>query len=116
LNANKGNWFGMQTLLLFAGSGALIILFFGIETRAPAPLVPLRLFRESSVALANMASALFCAAMAGWSFIITLYLELVVGYTPLQVAFALLPADLLMAAFSLGLSFMLVARVGISSY
>jgi EmrB/QacA subfamily drug resistance transporter len=113
LNGNKGNWIGTQTLVPLAGSAALMILFFGIEARVPAPLVPLGIFRGRNVAFGNMAGALFCAAMSAWSFIITLYLQLVLGYSPLQVAFAFLPANVLVAASSLSLSVTLVARVGI---
>jgi hypothetical protein len=75
--------------------------------------VPLRLFRGRNVALANMVGVLFCAAMSAWSFIATLYLELILGYTPLQVAFSFLPANALVAALSLGLAVTMVARLGI---
>jgi MFS family permease len=51
--------------------------------------------------------------MFAWFFISALYLQLVLGYTPLQVGLAFLPANLIMAVFSLGLSAKIVMRFGI---
>ena len=51
--------------------------------------------------------------MFAWFFLSALYLQLVLGYSPLQVGLAFLPANLIMAAFSLGLSAKLVMRFGI---
>src|SRR5438128_1031962 len=51
--------------------------------------------------------------MFSWFFISALYLQLVLGYSPLQVGLAFLPANLIMGAFSLGLSVQLVMRFGL---
>ena len=51
--------------------------------------------------------------MFAWFFLSALYLQLVLGYSPLEVGFAFLPANLIMAAFSIGLSAKLVMRFGI---
>jgi MFS family permease len=51
--------------------------------------------------------------MFAWFFLSALYLQLVLGYTPLQVGLAFLPANLIMGAFSIGLSAKLVMRFGI---
>ena len=51
--------------------------------------------------------------MFAWFFLSALYLQLVLGYSPLQVGLAFLPANLIMGAFSLGLSAKLVMRFGI---
>jgi MFS family permease len=50
--------------------------------------------------------------MFAWFFLSALYLQLVLGYTPLQVGLSFLPANLIMGAFSLGLSAKLVMRFG----
>ena len=50
--------------------------------------------------------------MFAWFFLSALYLQLVLGYTPLQVGLAFLPANVVMGAFSLGLSAKLVGRYG----
>src|ERR1700687_5094202 len=51
--------------------------------------------------------------MFAWFFISALYMQLVLGYSPLQVGLAFLPANVIMAAFSLALSAKLVIRFGI---
>jgi len=51
--------------------------------------------------------------MFAWFFLSALYLQLVLGYSPLQVGLAFLPANLIMALLSLGLSAKLVMRFGI---
>jgi MFS family permease len=56
--------------------------------------------------------ALWAAGMFAWFFISALYLQQVLDYTPMQIGLAFLPANLIMAAFSLGLSAKLVMRYG----
>jgi MFS family permease len=51
--------------------------------------------------------------MFAWFFISALYLQLVLGYSPLKVGLSFLPANLIMGAFSLGLSAKLVMRFGV---
>src|SRR5262249_38940060 len=76
-------------------------------------LMPLRLFRLRNVAVADSISVLWAAAMFAWFFLSALYLQLVLGYSPLQVGLAFLPANLIMGAFSISLSAKLVMRFGI---
>lgn len=71
-----------------------------IETRVKVPLMPLRLFRLRNLAVANIVGVLWAAAMFAWFFLSALYMQLVLGYTPLQVGLAFLPANLIMAVFS----------------
>ena len=75
--------------------------------------MPLGLFRLRNVATANVVGILWAAAMFAWFFVSALYLQLVLGYSPLQVGLAFLPANLIMGAFSIGLSAKLVMRYGI---
>ena len=75
--------------------------------------MPLGLFRLRNVATANVVGILWAAAMFAWFFLSALYLQLVLGYSPLQVGLAFLPANLIMGAFSIGLSAKLVMRFGI---
>jgi len=100
-------------LALLAIAAVLLAVFLLIEARVSAPLMPLGLFRLRSVATANVVGVLWAAAMFAWFFISALYMQLVLGYSPLQVGLAFLPANLIMAAFSLGLSARLVMRFGI---
>jgi EmrB/QacA subfamily drug resistance transporter len=111
----KGNdvgWLTARTVGLLAASAALLVLFIAIESRVRSPLMPLGLFRLRNVATANVVGILWAAAMFAWFFISALYLQLVLGYSPLQVGLAFLPANLIMGAFSIGLSAKLVMRFG----
>ena len=80
---------------------------------ARQPLMPLRLFRLRNVATANVLAVLWAAGMFGWFVISALYLQHVLGYDPLRVGLAFLPADVIMAVFSAGLSARMVMRFGI---
>ena len=113
VNGNEVGWTSAQTLGLLVAAAVLMALFLGIEARVRAPLMPLGLFRLRNVATANVVGVLWAAAMFAWFFISALYLQLVLDYRPLQVGLAFLPANLIMAAFSLGLSAKLVLRFGI---
>jgi EmrB/QacA subfamily drug resistance transporter len=97
--------------LLLAGA-ALFGLFLWIESRVAAPLMPLRFWRVRSLAVANVVGALWAASMFAWFFISALYMQKDLEYTPLQIGLAFLPSNLIMAAFSLGLSAKIVMRYG----
>ncbi len=113
VNGNQKGWTSAQTLGLLGGSAALLALFVVVESRVAAPLMPLALFRLRQVAASNVIGVLWAAAMFAWFFLSALYLQRVLGYSPLQVGLAFLPTSLIMGAFSLGLSAKLVMRFGI---
>jgi EmrB/QacA subfamily drug resistance transporter len=113
VNGNQQGWTSGQTVGLLVAAVGLLAAFLVIETRVASPLVPLRVFRLRNVAVSNVVGVLWAAAMFAWFFLSALYLQLVLGYSPLQVGLAFLPANLIMAAFSLGLSAKLVMRFGI---
>ncbi|MGE8630110.1 MFS transporter [Achromobacter denitrificans] len=113
VNGNEAGWTSVQSLVLLGTAAALMALFLAIEARVAAPLMPLSLFRLRNVATANVVGVLWAAAMFAWFFVSALYMQLVLGYSPMQVGLAFLPANLIMAAFSLGLSAKLVMRFGI---
>ena len=113
VNGNDAGWTSSRTIGLLVAAAALLALFLGIEARVRSPLVPPGLFRLRNVATANVVGVLWTAAMFAWFFLSALYLQLVLGYSPLQVGLAFLPANVIMGAFSLGLSAKLVTRFGI---
>jgi EmrB/QacA subfamily drug resistance transporter len=112
VNGNEAGWESAQTIGLLGIAVLLLALFIGIEARVRDPLMPLVMFRLRNVATANVIGVLWAAAMFAWFFISALYMQLVLGYSALQVGLAYLPANLIMAAFSLGLSARLVMRFG----
>jgi EmrB/QacA subfamily drug resistance transporter len=113
VNGNEVGWTSARTLGLLAAAGVLLGSFLAIEARGSAPLMPLGLFRLRNVSTANVVGVLWAAAMFAWFFLSALYLQLVLGYSPLQVGLAFLPANLIMAVLSLGVSAKLVMRFGI---
>jgi EmrB/QacA subfamily drug resistance transporter len=113
VNGNEAGWTSAQTIWLLAAAAALFALFLGIEARVRAPLMPLGLFRLRNLATANVVGVLWSAAMFAWFFISALYMQLVLDYSPMQIGLAFLPSNLIMAAFSLGLSAKMVMRFGI---
>jgi EmrB/QacA subfamily drug resistance transporter len=113
VNGNQNGWTSAQTLGMLGAAAALLAVFLVIESRVESPLMPLRLFRLRNLATANVVGILWAAAMFAWFFLAALYMQLVLGYTPLEVGLAFLPANLIMGVFSLGLSAKLVMRFGI---
>jgi EmrB/QacA subfamily drug resistance transporter len=113
VNGNEVGWSTARTLGLLAVSGGLLVTFLVIESRVESPLVPLRLFRLRNIAVSNVVGVLWAGAMFAWFFLSALYMQLVLGYSPLEVGLAFLPANLIMGALSIGLSAKLVMRFGI---
>ncbi|MBO9664972.1 DHA2 family efflux MFS transporter permease subunit [Dokdonella sp.] len=113
VNGNDVGWGSTRTLGLLGVAVALLFAFLVIEARARVPLMPLGLFRLRNLATANVIGVLWAAAMFAWFFLSALYMQLVLGYTPMQVGLAFLPANLIMAVCSLGVSAKLVMRFGI---
>jgi EmrB/QacA subfamily drug resistance transporter len=113
VNGNEIGWLTAQTLGLLGAAAALLAVFLVIESRVGAPLVPLGLLRLRNLAVSNVVGILWAGAMFAWFFLSALYLQLVLGYSPLEVGLAFLPGNLIMGALSIGLSAKLVIRFGI---
>jgi EmrB/QacA subfamily drug resistance transporter len=112
VNGNQEGWTSVQTLGLLGAAVVLVGVFLAIESNVRAPLVPLGLFRLRNVAVSNVVGILWAAAMFAWFFLSALYLQLVLGYSPLQVGLAFLPGNVIMGILSVGLSAKLVMRYG----
>lgn len=113
VNGNEAGWTSAHTIGLLAASAALLATFLAVESRTSAPLMPLGLFRLRNLAIANVVGVLWAGAMFAWFFISALYMQLVLGYSAMQVGLAFLPGNLIMAVCSLGVSARLVMRFGI---
>ena len=115
VNGNEQGWTSARTLGLLGVAAAGLAFFVWRQSRVESPLMPLALFKLRSVATSNVVGILWSAAMFAMFFLAALYLQLVLGYSPLEVGLAFLPANLLMGAFSLGLSAKLVMRYGVKA-
>src|SRR2546429_2062472 len=112
VNGNQNGWTSAQTLGLLGVAVVLLATFLVIESRVRSPLVPLGLFNLRNIWVSNLVGVFWAAAMFAWFFLSALYLQLVLGYSPLEVGLSFLPANLIMAAFSIGLSAKLLMRFG----
>jgi EmrB/QacA subfamily drug resistance transporter len=83
VEAPETGW-GLQTILLVAGSAVLLAAFALIETRHRAPLVPLRILRSRTLAGANAVMLLIGAVAFGVPFVLTLYAQQVLGYSAIE--------------------------------
>ena len=113
VNGNEVGWLTLQTLGLLAVATGLLGAFLAIEARIPAPLMPLNLFRLRNLTFANVVGILWAAAMFAWFFLSALYLQLVLGYSPLEVGLAFLPGNVIMGVLSVAVSAKLVMRYGV---
>jgi EmrB/QacA subfamily drug resistance transporter len=94
-------WGAASTLALLAGGALLLALFVAIEGRfARAPLMPLRIYASRTLSAANVVVFLVGAASFAMWFFLSLYLQQVLGYSPLRAGFAFLPMTLCIVAGS----------------
>jgi MFS family permease len=112
VEAGGAGWTSGRTLGAFAGSAALLAAFVAVERRAEAPLVPFRIFRMRSITGANLAMTLTGAAMFGLFFILSIYMQQILGYDALEAGLAQLPLALSLVVSASAAS-PLVERVGV---
>src|SRR5215213_9670243 len=112
LGVEQHGWASARTLILGAVSVALVAIFVARQARIEKPLMPLRLFHSRNVSGANVVMALLVVGMFGIFFLGALYMQLVLGYDPLEVGLAFLPGSLLMGVLSLGFTDKLNMRFG----
>jgi EmrB/QacA subfamily drug resistance transporter len=111
VNADDAGWLSTHTLASLALAAAGVALFAAIEHRAPAPLVPLSVFRRRAMVTALVLMALGMGTLVAGFFFSSLYLQHVLGQSPLRTGLDFLPiaAAIVAAAHAAG---HLIARVG----
>jgi hypothetical protein len=112
LEAGERGWGSLHTLGLGAVSLALLAAFVLRQARAETPLMPLRLFRSRNVTGANLVMGLLVIGFFGMFFLGALYLQGILGYSPLEVGLAFLPSCVVMGALSLGYAEKLIMGIG----
>lgn len=113
VNGNQAGWLSLQTIGLIGLATILMAVFFLIESRVHSPLIPISIFKIHNLIYANVIGILWAGAMFAWFFMSALYLQLVLGFKPLAVGLSFLPANLIMAIFSIWLSAKFVIKFGI---
>ncbi|MFB7890246.1 MFS transporter [Cellulosimicrobium cellulans] len=91
VDAERRGWGSAATIATLAAATALLVLFVVREARTAHPLVPLRLFRSRSFSAANVASLAFAVGMFGAVFLLTQFLQVGQGYSPLEAGVRTLP-------------------------
>jgi EmrB/QacA subfamily drug resistance transporter len=109
--APQAGWATPQTVGLLAAGAALLVVFFVVETRVQAPLLPLPLFRLSGVAGSNAVGFLLGTSFLTFVFVGTLYMQQVLGFSALATGAAWMTASVTSLAFAFtGVSQRLVTR------
>jgi Na+/melibiose symporter-like transporter len=111
VRTEQEGWSSPATLGRLAGAGALLAVFVAVEARHRAPLVPLRVFRLRNLSGGNAVSLLLGGVMFTTFFFVTLYMQQVLGYSPIETGVAYLALALTVIAAS-GVASNLLTRLG----
>ncbi|MFZ3566807.1 MFS transporter [Streptomyces sp. BH097] len=87
-------WLSVRTLVLFAAAAGMLVVFVRVESRSPKPLVPLGFLTRRRTVGTNLTIFAMWGAYTSFAFLATLYLQNVLGWTPLQTAGAFVPLGL----------------------
>jgi MFS family permease len=98
VSAPAAGWGSFRTLGSFALAAVLGAAFIATERRVRHPLVRLGIFRSRVLIRANLGAMSLFGAYAAFQFLIALYLQTVLGWSPLEMALALLPTGLIVAS------------------
>ena len=111
VEAESAGWASAQTLGLIGASAALLAAFVLVERRSRAPIMPFGIFRIRAVTGSNVAGLALGGAVFGMIFILTLYMQQVLAYSPLETGLAWLAMSLTALVSSMVAS-VLVTRIG----
>jgi EmrB/QacA subfamily drug resistance transporter len=105
-------WSSASTIAALVSSVVLIGAFLALEARSPWPLLPLRLFRSRTLSASNAVMAIVGAVTFSEFFVLTLYVQNVLGYSPVHagVAFVAFAGTVVVAS---NLAQLVVGRVGV---
>jgi len=97
IEANSHGWGSTRILGAFAIAAVSLVLFVVLELAQRRPMLDLRLFRNSTFSGANAAMLFIALAMFGVFFYVSLYIQQILGYSPVEAGASFLPATLLIA-------------------
>ncbi|HEY4897446.1 MAG TPA: MFS transporter, partial [Solirubrobacteraceae bacterium] len=95
VRGNDAGWGSTQIVGLLAGSAVLIVLFVVFERAQARPMLDLTLFRRPAFAGANIVAFALSGSIFAMFLYLTLYIQNVLGYSPLQAGLRFLPTTLL---------------------
>jgi EmrB/QacA subfamily drug resistance transporter len=111
IRAPEVRWGSAQTILELAAAAALLAAFAVNELRATNPLFPFSILRVKGLVAANVTQLVAFAGFLSMFFFVTLYMQEVLGFSPIQAGLAYLPVT---AAFAIsaGIATQLITRIG----
>jgi EmrB/QacA subfamily drug resistance transporter len=109
--ATQDGWGSSSTIGILAGAAVLIAVFVVVELRSRAPLLPMRLFRLRTLTAANAAGLAIASVTFSMFFLLTLYMQQVLHYSPVQTGIAFIATTLAVVVFS-NVAQTLVTRLG----
>jgi MFS family permease len=112
VEAPSVGWSSTRTVVSLAATAALLAAFVWRERRAASPLVRLGILRSGSLVRANLGAMALFGGWVGFQFIATLYMQQLLGWSPLQTGLAIFPGGALVAVVAPRIA-PLVARFGV---
>jgi EmrB/QacA subfamily drug resistance transporter len=100
IEANGYGWGSGRIVGAFAVAAVALVAFFLLERHQRSPMLDLRLFRDSTFAGANVVLLLVALAMFGVFFFLSLYMQNILGYTPVEAGATFLPMTLLIVVIA----------------
>lgn len=114
IKAQSFGWGSARTIGLGALAFVLLAAFIAIERRSPAPLMRLSIFRIRTIAVADTVLLLVASGLFGMFYFASLYVQEILGYSPLKAGFAFVPVAVGIAVGA-GISQQLIRRIGVRS-
>ena len=114
LQAASHPWGSWRVLLPLLGGVALLAIMTVVEARSPDPMIPVRFFTNRTRVTSNILSLVLFAVFIGYVFLMTLYMQQVLGYSPLRAGLLYLPLGIGIGA-GLGLATGLMPRIGVKA-
>ncbi|MEV5752034.1 MFS transporter [Actinoallomurus sp. NPDC052308] len=108
----EAGWASLRGAGALVAGAVLLALLLVVEWRTPDPLVPLRLLRNRGLATTMVVIAVFQATLGGGYYVLTTYLQPVLGYSALQAGLAFLPLTLVCMGAALKAAPMMLGRWG----
>jgi EmrB/QacA subfamily drug resistance transporter len=109
--AARAGWTNSITLTFFATAAVLLIAFVVIESKVANPLMPLRVITERNRGGSYLGSLIVGAGLFSMFLFLGLYLQVILGYTPLRSGFAFIPFSIGIIIFA-GVASQLLPKVG----
>lgn len=97
VQAPEAGWTSARTLLSFLAVVVLLTAFVAVERRSPSPLIRLGVLRSAPQVRAQLGALTFLGSYMGFQFLVTLYMQQLLGWSALHTALAFLPAGALVA-------------------